>query len=211
MAVLLLFVSTAKAQTKRIAHYSHSGTAHNFESALTHTGFFNMHSNFGRAPQKIVKNAQLDSLIVLDANRIIMVTSEVCKDVYAPTNEPRIWKAGRDTMSDHPHFSPQFSEKEIKQTIRQQYHFVQNKPTVLVGYDRPIPPSRKLAPTYHQKDKAPKDTLIKRAYTLPIYPGSDKNKPSSPLLSWVLLAAFAASAAGLFDVLLRRIWSKISV
>jgi len=129
-----LLFNTAFAQTKLIAHKSHSGNVENFKKSLTHDLFDIECSNFGVAPTRVVENADLDSLIFISDWMAVMVTSNHCTDTY--TDKHSLWRAGRDTVYHHALFSKQHSLDSIKLILQQQYFF--NNPideTIFIGYD----------------------------------------------------------------------------
>ena len=112
------------AQTKLIAHKSHSGTSQSFQIAYE-AGLFDMeNSNLGVAPERNVRTASLDSLILVSDSVAVMVTSEYCtrQNSRRPGASTK-WRAGRDTVVNHPLFSKKHSIHYIKSTIRNQYYF----------------------------------------------------------------------------------------
>jgi hypothetical protein len=98
------------AQTKLIAHKSHSGSDRNFRIAYD-AGFFDMdNSNFGMAPERTVRTASLDSLILISDTLAVMVTSEYCKRPISRKKDATTkWREGRDTVRNHPLFSKRYS------------------------------------------------------------------------------------------------------
>jgi len=135
---LLLISVAVLAQTKKIAFKSHSGNTENFSLALEN-GLFDMdNSNFGHAPQREVVTAQLDSVIYVSDTMAILVTSEYCtrtnRSTSKPVSNPNLWKAGRETVYNHPLFSRRHSLDSIKKVIKEQYHFQnQVEKVVFVG------------------------------------------------------------------------------
>ena len=78
--ILLLIATSASlsAQTKKIAFKSHSGSAENFAIALEN-GLFDMDgSDFGQAPDREIRSAQLDSVIFVSDSVTLLVTSVYC-------------------------------------------------------------------------------------------------------------------------------------
>jgi hypothetical protein len=120
----IIVSSSSLAQTKLIAYKSHSGTTENFQLAYE-TGFFDMeNSNFGVAPERNVRTASLDSLILVSDSVAVMITSEYCsRQGGRKSNATTKWRAGRDTVYNHPLFSKKYSIEYIKSTIKQQYYF----------------------------------------------------------------------------------------
>jgi hypothetical protein len=130
----------SSAQTKKIAFKSHSGSTENFATALENNLFDMENSNFGAAPIRDVRTAQLDSVIFISDTVAIMVTSEYCTKMdrtsQQPISDPRLWEAGRQTVFNHPLFSRKHSLDSIKSILREQYNF-QNpvEKVVFVGFD----------------------------------------------------------------------------
>lgn len=134
-------------QTKIISHKSHSGSNSTFHKALKNKLFDIGDSNFGVAPEILVRNAKLDSVIKISKEKVIMVTSETCQDLYRDQTE-HLWRAGRDTVSNHPVFNTEITVDSMKEILAKQYYFnneINN--TVFIGFDAPI---------------ITKDTVIKR-------------------------------------------------
>ncbi len=125
------------AQTKLIAYKRHSGS--NFSYALTSNPNDIASSNFGMRMEPRVKNAQLDTVIFIDKERAIMITSEYCKDEFwieSKENNATLWKAGRDTVYNHPLFSQQHNLDGIKKILKEKYHFKNDIDKVIfIGYD----------------------------------------------------------------------------
>lgn len=126
--VCLLVSTHLLAQTKLIAHKSHSGRTSDFALALENNLFDMEASNFGVAPVYEVKNSQLDSLIFLSDTSVIMVTSEYCGWIQVGSknkkiNDSRIWKAGKDTVFHHQLFSRKNSIHKIKKQLKKEYFF----------------------------------------------------------------------------------------
>ena len=133
--ILSITLSTLSfGQTKMIAHKSHSGSTATFKNSLASDLFNNKGSNFGIAPVRTIKNAVLDSVIFLTDSTAIMVTSNYCTDRWS--NDTNLWKAGKDTVRNHPLFSKQHSLSTIKKTLDERYHFsTPVDSTVFIGYD----------------------------------------------------------------------------
>ena len=108
-----LFLS---AQTKKIAFKSHSGSIENFQLALNNELFNMDNSNFGRGPEPEVVSAELDSIIFVSDSVAVMVTSQHCKVWYKPSEKATLWKAGKDTLINHPLFSHKHSLDSIRKT-----------------------------------------------------------------------------------------------
>jgi hypothetical protein len=137
--LLALLSLPAMAQTKLISHKSHSGSTATFTTAFNNNLFDMGESDFGAAPYRQVKTAQLDSVIYISPDKAIMVTSEFCivQDRRKQEEiEKTLWKAGRDTVYNHVLFSRNHSLDSIKQVLKNQYHFKNDTDkTVFIGYD----------------------------------------------------------------------------
>lgn len=135
----------AVAQTKWIAHKSHSGNAENFGLITPGSAFEDDGSNFGRAPEPTVTMAQLDTVIRLSERVAVMITSEYCQERQIKTKK-RLWSAGRDTVKNHPLFCNNYSVDEIKRRLKRDYYFKNDVNTIVfIGFSlspnaRPIIP-----------------------------------------------------------------------
>jgi len=135
------FGTTAWSQTKLIAHKSHSGSAKSFTYSLHSKTFNKGESNFGQAPQRMVRNSRLDTVRLLPDARVVMITSESCYwEDYGgrPESNPELWSAGKDTLNGHPLFNAEHTPIEIRKTLQDEYYFT-NSPSsvVLIGFDEP--------------------------------------------------------------------------
>lgn len=135
----LLFGKSLTAQTKLIAHKSHSGSAANFSKALNKNLFNIGESNFGMAPQRHVRNSNLDTVKLLSPTVAVMVTSESCYwEDYGggDRSNGQLWSAGTDTVYDHPVFNRKNTVQDIKKKLKQEYFF-QNPvdSIVFIGFD----------------------------------------------------------------------------
>jgi hypothetical protein len=124
------------AQTKVIAFKSHSGNMANFKIALEENLFDIDNSNFGHAPQRDVKTAQLDSVIFVSDSVTFLVTSEFCKWQGQEEKDAKLWKPGKEKLINNPLFSRNHSLDSIKSVIAREYGFRNSvKQVVFVGYD----------------------------------------------------------------------------
>jgi hypothetical protein len=157
------FVSIAAiAQTKKIAYKSHSGSAENFNLALSDNLFDMDNSNFGHAPQRDVVNAQLDSVIFVSDTVALIVTSKFCRRINQTEKQAKLWNSGKETMYKHPLFSRKHSLDSIKRVIKEQYNFQNSvEKVVFVGYD-------------NKRKKYKGNTII------PVVPASGDNNNNSP-------------------------------
>ncbi len=113
------FTFYANAQTKFISYKSHSGNKANLNRALSRNLFSMGESNFGVAPQRMVRNSKLDTVILLSETKAIMITSEYCYyEDYGggDRSSGSLWSSGKDTVYDHPVFNSGKSITEIKKT-----------------------------------------------------------------------------------------------
>lgn len=141
------------AQTKWIAHKSHSGNSSSFKTAITNHLFDIDASNFGVGIERHVRTAQLDSVILLPDNRAVMVTSEYCS--YPDYNDKTsLWRAGRDTVDHHPLFSSEHSSEEIRRALKNDYYFRNSMDDVkLIGFGKnQIVPQSGNTSTLHQSE-----------------------------------------------------------
>lgn len=131
------------AQTKLIAHKRHSGR--NFNYALASSPDDIANANFGMHISPSVKNAQLDTLIYIDKERAVMITSEYCSEQFSVKQDDKsLWKAGRDTVYNHPLFSQRHNLESIKKTLKEEYHFKNEiDKVVFIGYDNKKTKKRK--------------------------------------------------------------------
>lgn len=133
---LFLCIQFGFSQTKLIAHKRHSGT--DFHYALSNNTSDIKDSNFGGIPTRRVKNAQLDSVIFIDDEKAVMITSEFCKEEFYSKSKDSIsfWSAGKDTVYNHMLFSKKHKLDSIKQVLKTQYHFKNDiDKVVFIGYD----------------------------------------------------------------------------
>jgi hypothetical protein len=140
-SALLFLGLSALSQTKLIAHKSHSGSAKNFKFTWHSSTFDKGESNFGMAPQHMVRNSRLDTVRLLPDARVVMITSESChwEDFGGrPESNPELWSAGKDTLNGHPLFNAEHTPMEIRKTLQEEYYFT-NSPSsvVLIGFDEP--------------------------------------------------------------------------
>lgn len=121
LALLIFCEVELNAQTRRIAFKSHSGSESNYKQMLENHLFNHELSNFGVGPEPMVQNAHLDSIIFLPDSKVLMVTSYACKWRYS--RESSVWRAGRDTVYNHPVFKPDQPVAKIIRTLKSSYYF----------------------------------------------------------------------------------------
>lgn len=167
---LLLYSLTSFGQTRLINHKSHSGKSSDF--LKTH---LSSNSNFGMAPQRMVRNSKLDSLILIDEKTVIMITSESCHfEEYDGSDKSvsKLWKAGRDTVVDHTVFNGNKSSDEIRQIIKQKYFFANPAESVIfVGFEEEAQDESNLTSSSQKKQLKPKKEL-------PEHHNRDEKRPS---------------------------------
>jgi hypothetical protein len=154
--ILLMNIQVCSAQTKLINHKLHSGNRSDFSRALKH-GFIG-NSNFGMGPQRLVRNSRLDSVILLSPTKAVMITSESChyEDYNGHDRGPNhLWSAGKDTVENHELFNAEKSVAEIRQTLKDEYFFVNHPQTVVfLGFDGNYPAQNESAPKKHKETRA---------------------------------------------------------
>ena len=119
---ILLVATGIQAQTKKISWKSHSGNMNNFFAALE-SGNDLDNSNFGMAVEPTVRNARLDSVIFICDSVAVMVTSEYCTNRWHKKEPATKWKAGKDTVINHPVFSRRLTPDSIRVILNEQYYF----------------------------------------------------------------------------------------
>lgn len=192
----LFFVLHLSAQTKLIFHKSHSGSVESFKLALENNSFGLESSNFGAAPRPVIKNATLDSVIYISESLSVMVTSEYCRFREDGYKEEKYWKAGRDTVSNHPLFTKKHSLDSIKNILKTRYYFKNDIDEVkFIGFDNlkvterqkghsPLPAQK---PSKVQKKKK-KEKKIKKGAFVPLDFKQNQPPPYFDILVVTLLA-----------------------
>lgn len=121
-------------QTKLISYKSHSGDMKYFEKNIVENSFNTNYSNLGVAPQRYVTNSKLDSVIIIDDKKSVIVTSNYCK--IRGNSNPEKWKPGRDTVYNHPIFSDDNIDN-VKKVLKSEYNFQNDiDSTVFLKYDK---------------------------------------------------------------------------
>lgn len=122
------------AQTKLISYKSHSGNMAYFEKNISEDSYNTNFSNLGAAPQRYVTNSKLDSVIIIDDKKSVIVTSNFCK-IRGNAN-PEKWKPGRDTLYNHAVFSNDNIDN-VKKELKENYNFQNDiDSTVFLKYDK---------------------------------------------------------------------------
>lgn len=149
---LLISVSIFS-QTKLIAFKSHSGHSENFNTAVSEHLFDTNFSNLGIVPQKYVRDARLDSVIILNDEESVLVTSSTKKRV--PAGIKRLWEPGRETVRNHGLFSKKNIDS-VKTVLKRDYNFVNDMDSVIfVEYDQENKSYKEIKPTEKPKKEKP--------------------------------------------------------
>lgn len=132
--VVLLCSSNIQSQTKLISYKSHSGDMKYFEKSIVEDRYNTNYSNLGVLPERYVTNSKLDSVIIIDDKKSIIVTSTFCKTRRSET--PEKWKPGRDTVYNHAVFSNENIDN-IKKVLKENYNFQNDiDSTIFLKYDK---------------------------------------------------------------------------
>lgn len=132
--VVLLCSSNIQSQTKLISYKSHSGDMKYFEKSIVEDRYNTNYSNLGVAPERYVTNSKLDSVIIIDDKKSIIVTSTFCKTRRSQT--PEKWKPGRDTVYNHAVFSNDNIDN-VNKVLKENYNFQNDiDSTVFLKYDK---------------------------------------------------------------------------
>jgi hypothetical protein len=157
----IFFGNLLFAQTKIIAYKSHSGNMANFENAIFENKFDANFSNLGVVPQRQIMDASLDSVIIIDENKSVLITSSVCKFRHSEKSE--LWKPGRDTVYKHKLFSKR-NVDSVKSILKRQYYFKNNMDSVIfLEYDKMKKQYIPLKNNTEKEDKIIKKSEIKKA------------------------------------------------
>ena len=113
----------SNAQTKLIAFKSHSGSTDKFLKAVSLDHFDTNDSNFGVGPQRLIREAKLDTVIFINDHKSVIVTSNVCIEMIS--SDTTIWKPGKDTLVDNPVFNIK-NIGTIKHVLKNDYYFKNN-------------------------------------------------------------------------------------
>lgn len=162
LAVLLLS-GQSFAQTKLISYKSHSGNMEYFEKSIVEDSYNTNYSNLGIRPEPYIINPKLDSVIIIDDKKSVIVTSGLHKDRRNSNTEK--WNTGRDTVYNHPIFSSQNIDS-VKNVLRRNYNFENDlDSTVFLKYDKetkqykPIPSKKTVKTAEINNTKSKVDML----------------------------------------------------
>jgi len=172
----LLFSVCLQAQTKWIAHKSHSGSAASFAFVLEADEDFD--GGFGVAPERTVKNAALDSLIFLSDSVVVMVTSDYCKRLGRATPKTTRWRSGKDTILNHFVFNKKNSVESMKSYLRQSYYF-----------ENPVDSVRFI---FNEQEQEQQYQALP-----PAGPGDEGPRNDSPLVPLLVIALFSILGGGI--------------
>ena len=134
----ILFFFNSFGQTKMISHKSHSGSNTTFSNSIKMNLFNIGESNFGMAPERFVRNSNLDTVKLLSPHVAVMITSETCfrEDYSRNKSSMELWSAGSDTVFDHPVFNSKNSLDQIKTKLKNEYYFSNSIDNVVfIGFE----------------------------------------------------------------------------
>ncbi len=138
-------------QTKLIAFKSHSGHSESFNKAVSENLFDANFSNLGIAPQKYVKDARLDSVIILNEKESILVTSSAHKRIIK--GAVREWQPGKETVYNHGLFSKKNIDS-VKTVLKRDYNFVNDMDSVVfIEYDKESKSYKEIKPSSAKPEK----------------------------------------------------------
>jgi hypothetical protein len=131
----VLFLSgNVLSQTKLISYKSHSGDMKYFEKSIVEDSYNTNYSNLGVLPDRYIVNSKLDSVIIIDDKKSVIVTSSFCKSRIS--KNPQRWEPGRDTIYNRTVFSSQNIDS-VKSVLRRIYNFQNDlDSTVFLKYDK---------------------------------------------------------------------------
>lgn len=132
-------------QTKLISYKSHSGNMKNFAAAEIDIA----DGNLGAAPNILIKTAKLDSVIYVNENESILVTSSTCE---TRLGEKSKWKPGREVVHNNKLFRSKNTDS-IKTVLKNTYNFQNDiDDVVFVGYG--MPTKKELRKTKKEQKKS---------------------------------------------------------
>lgn len=190
LLVALLCVSTAMVgQTPLIAWKSHAGSDAAFAPALRTGKFDTKNHNLGMAPEPSVSTAYLDTVIYVDANTTIVVTSlqqlpmslaKVCPE------QQSLWKPGKDTIVNDTFWNCG-SQSHIMHRLDNEFYFSNPvSSTVFIGF-----PDNSSKGVQQWEDRPQEERVIPFSIRLPHHPSLLIALAGVGLL--VLLTVFASS------------------
>ncbi|MGH1518772.1 hypothetical protein [Chryseobacterium sp. JK1] len=152
---LLVMSISLTAQTKLIAFKSHSGSTENFGRAVANDLFDANFSNLGLPPKKYIIESKLDSVIIFDDEKSVLVTSE--KSFKDPEGK---WMSERIPVGSRSFFSKKNIDS-AKKKLKKDYDFVNNMDSVVfIKYDKESKSYKEIKPVKveEKKEKREKGT-----------------------------------------------------
>ncbi|WP_131667102.1 hypothetical protein [Chryseobacterium taiwanense] len=105
-----------------------------FEKSIAEDSYNTNYSNLGIRPEPYIINSKLDSVIIIDDKKSVIVTSVLRKNKRTSNIEK--WNPGRDTVYNHPIFSSQNIDS-VKNLLKRNYNFENDlDSTVFLKYDK---------------------------------------------------------------------------
>ncbi len=197
------------AQTKWIAHRSHSGSDAHFHLVTADSPFEDDGSNFGKAPEPAFRSVELDSVIFLPDNMAVVITHEYYRTRV--NGNKKHWNTLRDTVSNHPIFSAGYSLKEIKRRLKSEGYY--QNPVNSVKFIKLKKSKKNISPKppLQQKNEEPQQTPPQsqqkqdnRSAMLPANNFEQQAPPDLPV-GWMIAGlACLACCTGLFSWLRSR-------
>lgn len=136
LALLSFVAANLPAQTKWIAHKSHSGSDAHFRMIEPHSPFDDEGSDFGKAPEPMFKSVRLDTVIFISDSVVVLISSEYYR--MRANDRKKLLGTSRDTVSHHPLFSAGYSLKEIKRRLKKEQEYENGATGIkFIGYKRP--------------------------------------------------------------------------
>ncbi len=96
------FTFVSNAQTKLIAYKSHSGNSVDFTNAVSEDFFDSNVSNFGIIEKHFEFEEKIDSVIFIDDNKSVIVSSRVANKKYASSKN---MNSRKDTLHNNPYLN----------------------------------------------------------------------------------------------------------
>lgn len=202
--LLLCFVSVSSiAQTKLIAHKSHSGNMDNFKLALKADNFGLKHAGFGLPSL----DDHLKSITLLPKKRVAIYM------IYYHRGTKKIWEKRRDTITLKELKVKQINENEVKSAVAKRYRTInplktieffdlrkatqapkikhKNDSKMKIKTPKPTPPPAKKK----SSNKQEKSQEAHKNKTPVLTPDADDQVPPYDPLLWLLVSAMAGITA----------------